>query len=114
MSEDKLQCGEVWKGRALWSRPPVRDKGPVCWAIQLWRPAACCETSVDTSDLCHCFWGLWRTCQSPSAEVQAPDLQPWRSSHSLTLKHKRNVLEMLKSKGKNRDYGGAVRATVIP
>lgn len=85
-SEDKLLCGEVWKGRALWSRPPVGDKEPVCWADQLWRPAACSETSVDRSDLYRCFSELWRTCQSPSAEVQAPDLQPWRNSHSLTLK----------------------------
>lgn len=110
---DKLLCGEVWKGRALWSRPPVRDMGPVCWADQLWKRAFCSETSVDRSDLYHCFWGWWMTCQSPSAEVQAPDLQPWRNSHSLTLKiQERCVGNQIK--GSQKAYVGVVRASVIP
>lgn len=99
-AEDTLLCGEVWKGRALWSRPPVMGMGPVCWAGQLWKLAACSETSVDRSDLYRCFWGLWTTCQSPSAEVRAPDLQPWRNSHSLTLEKKRKDASGIRSKGK--------------
>lgn len=86
--------------------------GPVCWADQLWKLAACSETSVDRSDLYRCFWGLWTTCQSPSAEVRAPDLQPWRNSHSLTLEKKMH--QESDQRVKKKDYGGEVRASGIP